>query len=161
MRVSSTRGTGAPAILAGPFRLGRHGRGSPHGRVGLCVAQSGARASLVVRAQDWRWSSTRAHLTGKDDGVSCTRAPVHAALPALCGLLALEANGICGAPSRRRSIWLSRWETIDLGPRQAPDGAEILDRAEAEGSKQKYAELPCAVTEISQRNQGTEIWQLD
>ncbi|WP_229184024.1 hypothetical protein [Bradyrhizobium oropedii] len=28
------------------------------------------RARLVQRAQDWRWSSTRAHLRGKDDGVT-------------------------------------------------------------------------------------------
>jgi putative transposase len=27
------------------------------------------RAGLAARAQDWRWSSARAHLTGKDDGL--------------------------------------------------------------------------------------------
>jgi putative transposase len=33
------------------------------------------RARLVARAQDWRWSSVRAHLYGRDDGLT-TRGPV-------------------------------------------------------------------------------------
>jgi putative transposase len=33
------------------------------------VALNPVRARLVDRAEDWRWSSVRAHLTGKDDGV--------------------------------------------------------------------------------------------
>ena len=33
------------------------------------------RARLVVRAQEWRWSSVRAHLCGRDDGLT-TRGPV-------------------------------------------------------------------------------------
>jgi len=32
------------------------------------VALNPVRARLVGEAQDWRWSSARAHLTGKDDG---------------------------------------------------------------------------------------------
>jgi putative transposase len=32
------------------------------------VALNPVRARLVARAQDWRWSSVRAHLAGKDDG---------------------------------------------------------------------------------------------
>ena len=32
------------------------------------VSLNPVRARLVERAQDWRWSSTRAHLRGKDDG---------------------------------------------------------------------------------------------
>jgi putative transposase len=27
------------------------------------------RARLAVRAEDWRWSSVRAHLAGQDDGL--------------------------------------------------------------------------------------------
>src|ERR1051325_9749942 len=31
------------------------------------------RARLVRRARDWRWSSARAHLTGRDDGLAVVR----------------------------------------------------------------------------------------
>ena len=34
------------------------------------VSLNPVRARLVERAQDWRWSSTRAHMRGKDDGVT-------------------------------------------------------------------------------------------
>jgi putative transposase len=44
------------------------------------------RARLVTRAQDWRWSSTRAHLTGKDDGIT-TRKPVRERFPRFADLL--------------------------------------------------------------------------
>jgi putative transposase len=33
------------------------------------VALNPVRARLVARAEDWAWSSVRAHLTGKDDHV--------------------------------------------------------------------------------------------
>jgi hypothetical protein len=39
------------------------------------VSLKAVRARLVGRARDWRWSSTRAHLSGKDDGVTAL-APV-------------------------------------------------------------------------------------
>jgi len=39
------------------------------------VSLSPVRARLVARAQDWRWSSVRAHLSGRDDGLT-TLAPV-------------------------------------------------------------------------------------
>ena len=34
-----------------------------------CIEQSPVRARLVERARDWRWSSARAHLKGRDDGL--------------------------------------------------------------------------------------------
>src|SRR6266853_5482893 len=37
------------------------------------VALNPVRARLVSRAQDWRWSSTRAHLSGKRDGVTALK----------------------------------------------------------------------------------------
>ena len=46
------------------------------------------RARLVERARDWRWSSTRAHLTGKDDGVTA-RAPIRDRFPNFADLLAI------------------------------------------------------------------------
>jgi putative transposase len=39
------------------------------------VSLNPVRARLVGRAQDWRWSSVRAHLYGRDDGLT-TRGPV-------------------------------------------------------------------------------------
>ena len=39
------------------------------------VSLNPARARLVARAQDWRWSSVRAHLYGRDDRLT-TRGPV-------------------------------------------------------------------------------------
>ncbi|HXZ01173.1 MAG TPA: transposase [Stellaceae bacterium] len=39
------------------------------------VSLNPVRARLVERAEDWKWSSVRAHLRGKDDGV-VTTAPV-------------------------------------------------------------------------------------
>jgi len=34
-----------------------------------CEDAQGLRARLVASAQDWPWSSTRAHLAGEDDGL--------------------------------------------------------------------------------------------
>ena len=31
-----------------------------------------SRARLVTRAEDWRWSSARAHLDGRDDGLTAS-----------------------------------------------------------------------------------------
>src|SRR6201994_2990531 len=50
------------------------------------VSLNPVRARLVARAQDWRWSSTRAHLRGKDDGLTA-RAAVKAIVPDFAGLL--------------------------------------------------------------------------
>lgn len=47
------------------------------------------RARLVKRAQDWRWSSTRAHLRGKDDGLTAL-APVRDRFTEFADLLASE-----------------------------------------------------------------------
>src|SRR5579864_3265294 len=41
------------------------------------VALNPARVRLVGRAGDWRWSRTRAHLTGRDDGITAP-APIRA-----------------------------------------------------------------------------------
>ena len=40
------------------------------------VSLNPVRAGLVQRAQDWKWSSVRAHLDGIDDGLTTT-APLH------------------------------------------------------------------------------------
>ncbi|MBR0720632.1 transposase [Bradyrhizobium manausense] len=53
------------------------------------VSLNPVRARLVQRAQDWRWSSTRAHLRGKDDGVTAL-APIRDRFPEFSDLLATE-----------------------------------------------------------------------
>lgn len=53
------------------------------------VSLNPVRARLVRRAQDWRWSSTRAHLRGKDDGLTAL-APIRHRFPRFADLLATE-----------------------------------------------------------------------
>ena len=55
------------------------------------VSLNPVRARLVARPQDWRWASTRAHLTGKDDGITA-RAPIRARFPRFADLLAAEPD---------------------------------------------------------------------
>src|SRR5450631_4806456 len=51
------------------------------------VSLNPVRARLVARAQEWRWSSTRAHLRGKDDGLTALK-PVREIIADFAGLLA-------------------------------------------------------------------------
>jgi putative transposase len=53
------------------------------------VALNPVRARLVARAQDWRWSSTRAHLGGKDDGITALK-PIRDRFPRFADLLDSE-----------------------------------------------------------------------
>jgi len=53
------------------------------------VSLNPVRARLVERAQDWRWSSTRAHLRGKEDGLTAL-APIKERYPRFADLLASE-----------------------------------------------------------------------
>ena len=53
------------------------------------VSLNPVRARLVERAQDWRWSSTRAHLRGKEDGLTAL-APIRDRFPRFADLLASE-----------------------------------------------------------------------
>jgi REP-associated tyrosine transposase len=55
------------------------------------VALNPVRARLVGRAQGWRWSSTRAHLRGRDDGLTALQ-PIKDRFPRFADLLATEAN---------------------------------------------------------------------
>lgn len=53
------------------------------------VSLNPVRARLVERAQDWRWSSTPAHLRGKDDGLTAL-APIRDRVPCFADLLGSE-----------------------------------------------------------------------
>jgi putative transposase len=55
------------------------------------VSLNPVRARLVKRAQDWRWSSTPAHLRGRDDGTTA-RAPIKHRFPDFADFLAGEAE---------------------------------------------------------------------
>ena len=50
------------------------------------VSLNPVRARLVERARDWRWSSTRAHLSGKSDGIT-TLAPIRDRFPRFADLI--------------------------------------------------------------------------
>jgi len=53
------------------------------------VSLNPVRARLVERAQDWRWSSTRAHLRNKDDGVTALK-PIRERFPQFADLIESE-----------------------------------------------------------------------
>jgi putative transposase len=55
------------------------------------VSLNPVRARLVQRAHDWRWSSVRAHLRGKDDGLT-TLAPIRERYPRFADLLDSEPD---------------------------------------------------------------------
>jgi len=55
------------------------------------VSLNPVRARMVERAQDWRWSSTRAHLRDKDDGITAL-SPIKDRFPRFADLLATEPD---------------------------------------------------------------------
>jgi len=50
------------------------------------VSLNPVRARLVERAQDWRWSSTRAHLRNRDDGITVLK-PIRERFPQFADLI--------------------------------------------------------------------------
>jgi putative transposase len=55
------------------------------------VALNPVRARLVERAEDWPWSSARAHLAGRDDGLVRV-APVIARVGRFANLIETESD---------------------------------------------------------------------
>lgn len=55
------------------------------------VSLNPVRARLVKRAQDWRWSSARAHLRNRDDGVTALK-PIRDRFPDFADLIATEPD---------------------------------------------------------------------
>jgi putative transposase len=78
---------------SGHFWQGRFGAvamDEPHLAAALrYVSLNPVRARLTERAQDWRWSSTRAHLRGMDDGLTVLT-PIQERFPRFADLLASE-----------------------------------------------------------------------
>jgi putative transposase len=63
------------------------------------VSLNPVRARLVQRAQDWRWSSARAHLRGRDDGLTVLK-PVRDRFPDFADLLTVEPEADLFEPLR-------------------------------------------------------------
>jgi putative transposase len=80
----------------GHFWQGRFGAvamDEEHLRAALAYgALNPVRARLVARARDWRWSSTRAHLSRRDDGITAL-APVRERIPDFAAFLAGAEDG--------------------------------------------------------------------
>ena len=112
------------------------------------VPMNPVRAGLSARAADWRWSSARAHLAGRDDGL-VTVAPLLERIGDFADLLeAAEDEAAVTALRRSRSTgrplgtaeWLARLEaatTRTLAPRKRgpkprtnaePDQAELFSK---------------------------------
>jgi hypothetical protein len=100
------------------------------------VSLNPVRTRLVKRAQDWRWSSTHAHRTGKDDGITA-RAPIRNRFPDFADLIAnasgpdalarLRAAGSIGRPlgddrfpARIERLIARRLRPGKRGPRPRP-----------------------------------------
>ncbi len=94
------------------------------------VALNPVRARLVARAQDWRWSSVGAHLSGKDDGIVATR-------PILERCAGRFADLIEAEPDVRRIAALRAAETIGrpLGPESFLDEIAALTGRDARPAK--------------------------
>jgi putative transposase len=64
------------------------------------VPMNPVRAGLVARAEDWPWSSARAHLAGRDDGV-VTVQPLLDRIPDFAGLLRADEDAAAVTAIRR------------------------------------------------------------
>ena len=60
------------SFVSEPVRLSCHGRVTLRAAVSY-VSLNPVRARLVSRAEEWAWSSVRAHLAGEDDGLASVR----------------------------------------------------------------------------------------
>ena len=108
------------------------------------VSLNPVRARLVARAQDWRWASARAHLTGKDDGITA-RAPIRERFPRFAELIAAESDADAFARLRaaetigrplgddRFLAWIERSTKRCLKPRKR----EPKPRAQADANDDK------------------------
>ncbi|MCG2642894.1 MULTISPECIES: transposase [Bradyrhizobium] len=79
------------------------------------VSLNPVRARLVQRAQDWRWSSTRAHLRGRDDGLTVLG---RSAIVFLISPICWQPNRkpICSARCVLRRVLDDHWEIAAFSP---------------------------------------------
>ena len=79
------------------------------------VSLNPVRARLVERARDWRWSSTRAHLSGKSDGIT-TLAPIRDRFPRFADLIDDEPEADCSIVCARPRASAGRSATTAFSP---------------------------------------------
>jgi putative transposase len=82
------------------------------------VSLNPVRARLVSRAEDWPWSSVRAHVAGRDDGVTRVK-PVLDRVTDFAGLVAHDGDRRSRQADRRfapRNAPADRWETPSSSP---------------------------------------------
>src|SRR6266404_4446289 len=97
----------------GPLRRGGAGRPGPLGGGALHHAHNPVVARLVRHAEDWPWSSVRAHLAGEDDELA-TVAPLRALIPDFGALLTAPADPVTTtrierAPTIGRPLGAPEW----------------------------------------------------
>ena len=99
------------------------------------VSLNPVRARLVERAQDWRWSSTPAHLRGKDDGLTAL-APIRDRVPRFADLLASEpgAGPVRAAARRREHRPAARRRSLSLAHRATDRARPQTGQAWAEAA---------------------------
>jgi putative transposase len=102
-------------------------------------------AGLVSRAEEWPWSSARAHLAGKDDEL-VTVAPWHSLIPDFAGLLAMPVDAAMAArieraPTIGRPLRAPEWIAMlerRLGRPLAPGKPGPKPRAERDSARQAW-----------------------
>ena len=103
------------------------------------IALNPVAAGLVSRAEDWPWSSARAHLAGEDDELA-TAAPLRALIPDFAALLTAPADPattarIERAPTIGRPLGAPEWIAAlerQLGRRLAPGKPGAKPRTDAD-----------------------------
>jgi putative transposase len=108
------------------------------------VALNPVRARLVQEATDWRWSSVHAHLSGRNDGITCIP-PIHDRFPDFAQFISTEGE----APALDR---LRRAESIG---RPLGDARFLTSLEAATGRSlrpRKRGPKPTAQVDASQQN---------
>jgi putative transposase len=107
------------------------------------IALDPVAAGLVSRAEDWPWSSARAHLAGEDDEL-VTVAPLRALIPDFAALLTAPADlattaRIERAPTIGRPLGAPEWIAAlerQLGRRLAPGKPGPKPRTDGDTKRQ-------------------------
>ena len=101
------------------------------------VALNPVRARLVARAEDWRWSSVKAHLEGRDDGLVSVAPLVDRSAGRFADLLGAAGlrRGYVGAQGCGNDWPPARLADLPRPPRRhdRPRSPPPAQRAEAEG----------------------------
>jgi REP-associated tyrosine transposase len=107
------------------------------------IALNSVVARLVSRAEDWPWSSTRAQLTGEDDGLA-TVVPLRPLIADFAALLAMPADAAATTRIERATIigrplgspeWIAMLERR-LGRLLAPRKPDPMPRVEQDTERQ-------------------------